>query len=379
MASANANLHKAKDAKNDEFYTQLTDVAKELMHYKAHFKDKIVLCNCDDPTWSAFWKYFHLNFAELGLKKLISTHYDREEATYKMEYTGGDDNDIEVGVKTPLEGNGDFRNKECLDLLDECDIVVTNPPFSLFREYVAILMKYQKKFLILGNMNALTYKEIFPLIRDNQLWYGASIHSGDRKFYVPDDYPLKASGCGIDENGRRFIRVKGIRWYTNLDYKARHEKLVLWKNYTPEEYPKYDNYDAINVNKYSEIPCDYDGVMGVPITFIDYYCPEQFEIVAFRKGDDGEDLVFTREREREFNRTFVSLYDVDSGDDKKRRRKNQWETYLCENNNQTEIEPIDYFYPLSIKSRAAGTMNGLINGKETYRRILIKYRKDDCV
>lgn len=379
MAGANANLHKAKDAKNDEFYTQLTDVAKELMHYKQHFKDKIVLCNCDNPTWSAFWKYFHLNFAELGLKKLISTHYDRTEATYKMEYTGEDDNDIEAGVRTPLEGNGDFRNQECLDLLDECDIVVTNPPFSLFREYVAVLMEHKKKFIILGNMNALTYKEIFPLFRDNQLWYGASIHSGDRKFYVPNDYPLKASGCGIDESGKRFIRVKGVRWFTNLDYPARHEKLILWKNYTPEEYPKYDNYDAINVNKYAGIPVDYDGVMGVPITFMDFYCPEQFEIVAFRKGEDGKDLVFTREREREFNRTFVSLYDVDSGDDKKRRRQNQWETYLCENNNQTEIEPIDYFYPLSIKSRAAGTMNGLINGKETYRRILIKYRKDDCV
>lgn len=379
MAGANANLHKAKDAKNDEFYTQLTDVAKELMHYKQHFKDKIVLCNCDNPTWSAFWKYFHLNFAELGLKKLISTHYDRTEATYKMEYTGEDDNDIEAGVRTSLEGNGDFRNQECLDLLDECDIVVTNPPFSLFREYVAVLMEHKKKFIILGNMNALTYKEIFPLFRDNQLWYGASIHSGDRKFYVPNDYPLKASGCGIDESGKRFIRVKGVRWFTNLDYPARHEKLILWKNYTPEEYPKYDNYDAINVNKYAEIPVDYDGVMGVPITFMDFYCPEQFEIVAFRKGEDGKDLVFTREREREFNRTFVSLYDVDSGDDKKRRRQNQWETYLCENNNQTEIEPIDYFYPLSIKSRAAGTMNGLINGKETYRRILIKYRKDDCV
>ena len=372
MSSTNANLYKAKGAKNDEFYTQLTDVKKELIYYKTHFKDKIVLCNCDDPTWSAFWKYFHLNFAELGLKKLISTHYDKTEPTYKMEYTGGDDNNIEVGVKTPLEGNGDFRNKECLDLLDESDIVVTNPPFSLFREYVAVLMEHEKKFLILGNMNALTYKEIFPLIRDNQLWYGASIHSGDRKFYVPDDYPLKASGCGVDDNGRKFIRVKGVRWYTNLDYKAIHEKLVLWKNYTPEEYPKYDNYDAINVNKYSEIPCDYDGVMGVPITFIDYYCPEQFEIVAFRKGDDGKDLVFTREREREFNRTFVSLYDVNSGDDKKRRRKNQWEAYLLKNNNQTEIEPIDYFYPLSIKSRAAGTMNGLINGKETYVRVLIR-------
>lgn len=365
----NDNLHKAKDAKNDEFYTRIEDVAEELRHYKKHFAGKVVLCNCDDPTWSAFWRYFHLNFAELGLKKLISTHYDRTEPTYKMEYEGGDDNDVEIGVRTPLEGNGDFRNKECLDLLDECDIVVTNPPFSLFREYVAVLMQHQKKFLILGNMNALTYKEIFPLIRDNQLWYGASIHSGDRKFYVPNDYPLKASGCGVDNNGQKFIRVKGVRWYTNLDYKARHEKLVLWKNYTPEEYPKYDNYDAINVNKYSEIPCDYDGVMGVPITFIDYYCPEQFEIVAFRKGNDGKDLVFTRERE--FNRTFVSLYDVDSWDDKKCRRQNQWETYLRENNNQTEIEAVDYFYPLSIKSRAAGTMNGLINGKETYRRILI--------
>lgn len=365
----NDNLHKAKDAKNDEFYTRIEDVAEELRHYKKHFAGKVVLCNCDDPTWSAFWRYFHLNFAELGLKKLISTHYDRTEPTYKMEYEGGDDNNVEVGVKTPLEGNGDFRNKECLDLLDESDIVVTNPPFSLFREYVAVLMKHQKKFLILGNMNALTYKEIFPIVRDNQLWYGASIHSGDRKFYVPNDYPLKASGCGVDNNGQKFIRVKGVRWYTNLDYKARHEKLVLWKNYTPEEYPKYDNYDAINVNKYSEIPCDYDGVMGVPITFIDYYCPEQFEIVAFRKGNDGKDLVFTRERE--FNRTFVSLYDVDSWDDKKCRRQNQWETYLRENNNQAEIEPVDYFYPLSIKSRAAGTMNGLINGNETYRRILI--------
>ena len=367
----NDNLHKAKDAKNDEFYTRIEDVAEELRHYKKHFAGKDVLCNCDDPTWSAFWRYFHLNFAELGLKKLISTHYDRTEPTYKMEYEGGDDNNVEVGVKTPLEGNGDFRNRECLDLLDESDIVVTNPPFSLFREYVAELMKHQKKFLILGNMNALTYKEIFPLVRDNQLWYGASIHSGDRKFYVPNDYPLKASGCGVDNNGQKFIRVKGVRWYTNLDYKARHEKLVLWKNYTPEEYPKYDNYDAINVNKYSEIPCDYDGVMGVPITFIDYYCPEQFEIVAFRKGNDGKDLVFTREREREFNRTFVSLYDIDSWDDKKRRRQNQWKAYLRENNNQTEIEAVDYFYPLSIKSRAAGTMNGLINGKETYRRILI--------
>ena len=169
MASANANLHKAKNAKNDEFYTQLTDVSKEMIHYKEHFKDKIVFCNCDDPAWSAFWEYFHLNFAELGLKKLISTHYDKTKPTYKMEYSGGDDNDIEVGVKTPLEGNGDFRNQECLDLLDECDIVVTNPPFSLFREYVAVLMEHEKKFIIWGNNNAITYNNYRNTVRQNAL------------------------------------------------------------------------------------------------------------------------------------------------------------------------------------------------------------------
>lgn len=374
MTSANANLHKAKDAKNDEFYTQLTDVSKEMMHYKQHFKDKVVFCNCDDPTWSAFWKYFHLNFAELGLKKLISTHYDKEEATYKMEYTGGDDNDIDVGVKTPLEGNGDFRNQECLDLLDESDIVVTNPPFSLFREYVAVLVEHKKKFLIIGSGNAITYKEIFPLIRNNLMWLGVTRQgTGSMWFRVPNDTPEK-KGQKI-EDGIKYQTIGNSCWFTNMDVKYRHEKVILWKNYTEDEYPKYDNYNAINVNKVAEIPCDYDGVMGVPITFLGKYNPEQFEIVAFRKGDDGKDLVFTREKEREFNRTFVSLYDVDSRDDKKCRRKNQWETYLCENNNQTEIEPIDYFYPLSIKSRAAGTMNGLINGKETYRRILIRRKE----
>lgn len=262
MASANANLHKAKDAKNDEFYTQLTDVSKEMMHYKEHFKDKIVFCNCDDPTWSAFWKYFHLNFAELGLKKLISTHYDREEATYKMEYTGGDDNNIEVGVITPLEGNGDFRNQECLDLLDECDIVVTNPPFSLFREYVAVLMEHDKKFLIIGSQNAITYKEFFPLLRDDKVWMGCN---GVKEFVQPDG-SIKKFG--------------NICWYTNLDVAKRHEKLILWKTYNSNEYPTYDNYDAINVDKITNIPIDYDGVMGVPITFLDKYNPEQFEIIG---------------------------------------------------------------------------------------------------
>lgn len=274
MASSNTNLHKAKDAKNDEFYTQLTDVSKEMMHYKEHFKDKIVFCNCDDPTWSAFWKYFHLNFAELGLKKLISTHYDREEATYKMEYTGGDDNNIEAGVITPLEGNGDFRNQECLDLLDEADIVVTNPPFSLFREYVAVLMEHNKKFLIIGSQNAITYKEIFPLIKEDKIWWGVS--DCIRWFLIPDYVDMKHK---INEYGERVAEGARSRWWTNLDHKKRHKKLILWKNYTPEEYPKYDNYDAINVDKTANIPVDYDGVMGVPITFLDTHNPDQFEIV----------------------------------------------------------------------------------------------------
>ena len=280
MASANANLHKAKDAKNDEFYTQLTDVAKELMHYKSHFKDKVVFCNCDDPTWSAFWKYFHLNFAELGLKKLISTHYDREESTYKMEYTGGDDNDVEMGVKTPLEGNGDFRNKECLDLLDECDIVVTNPPFSLFREYVATLMEYKKKFIIWGNNNAITYKEFFPLLKNNEVWLGYTANK-TLVFRIPDTYAKwDEKETQKMNDGHRYAKVPAISVFTNLDIEKRHEKLILWKKYTPEEYPKYDNYDAINVNKVAEIPCDYDGVMGVPITFMDKYNPDQFEIIG---------------------------------------------------------------------------------------------------
>ena len=290
-----SNLTDAKSAKSDEFYTQLTDVEKELRHYRPHFAGKTVFCNCDDPTCSAFWMYFHLNFAELGLKKLLSTHYSATERTYKMEYMGGDDNNIEAGTKTDLLQNGDFRSDECVALLKEADIVVTNPPFSLFREYVAQLMEYGKKFLIIGNINAVTYKEIFPLLKQNLMWLGASIHSGDRVFYVPDDYPLKASGCGIDENGRKWIRVKGVRWFTNLDYAMRHEKLILWKQYTPEEYPKYDNYDAINVDKTSDIPVDYEGVIGVPITFFDKYNPAQFDIVAFRKGDDGKDLVFTKD------------------------------------------------------------------------------------
>ena len=264
MSSKNSNLANARNAKNDEFYTQLTDVSKELKHYRNHFKGKTVFCNCDDPTWSSFYKYFHLNFEVLGLKKLISTHYDKEEPTYKMVYEGGEDNNIEVGVKTPLQGNGDFRNQECIELLKESDIVVTNPPFSLFREYIAQLMEYGKKFIIIGSKNAITYKEFFPLLKDNKVWIG---YNSVNNFQQPDGSIKKFGNIG---------------WFTNLDIKKRHEKLILWKKYTPEEYPKYDNYDVINVNKVAEIPDDYDGVMGVPITFLDKYNPEQFEIIDAR-------------------------------------------------------------------------------------------------
>ena len=290
--AANANLHKAKNAKNDEFYTQLTDVSKELMHYKHHFKDKIVFCNCDDPTWSAFWKYFHLNFEALGLKKLISTHYDKTEPTYKMEYTGGDDNDIEVGVKTLLEGNGDFRNQECLDLLDEADIVVTNPPFSLFREYVACLMEHKKKFLIIGNINAITYKEFFPLLKENKVWVGNKSFSGGMNMIYPPHLfdATKVKKYTVDDEGNYIINIMGVIWFTNLDIARKHNNLVLWKRYTPEEYPKYDNYDAINVDRVDKIPVDYDGIMGVPITFMDKYNPDQFEIIGADLNEMVEEL-----------------------------------------------------------------------------------------
>ena len=282
----------AKKAKKDEFYTQLTDIEKELRYYTSHFKDKVVFCNCDDPEESNFWVFFRDNFALLGLKKLISTHYEKGKRSYKMELTGARYEDGELKfdnfVKTPLGGDGDFRSAECIEILKEADIVVTNPPFSLFREFVAQLMEYKKKFLIIGNINAASYKEVFPLIRDNEIWMGASIHSGDREFRVPDDYPLNAAGYRVDENGVKFIRVKGVRWFTNMDYPQRHEDLILYKTYNPDDYPTYDNYDAINVNFTKEIPRDYDGAIGVPITFLDKYNPEQFEILDandFRKSD----------------------------------------------------------------------------------------------
>ena len=293
---ANENLHKAKEAKNDEFYTQLNDVAEELRHYKEHFKGKVVFCNCDDPTSSAFWRYFHLNFDHLGLKKLISTHYDKKRPTYKMEYTGGDDNNIEAGVKTPLEGNGDFRNQECIDLLEEADIVVTNPPFSLFREYVSVLEEHNKKFLIIGNPNAVTYKEFFPLLKENKVWIGAKPWSSEMYFGVPEeqaDYLVKNKKEGsayVIRNGQILGRAATL-WFTNLDIKKRHEKLIPWKNYTPAEFPQYDNYDAINVDKVSNIPCDYCESWEVTEEEFKNLSADEWEIT--REGEfDGEKSFF---------------------------------------------------------------------------------------
>lgn len=290
---ANKQLTGAKKAKKDEFYTQLADIEVELKHYREHFKGKTVLCNCDDPRMSNFFYYFVLNFHFLGLKKLITTCYKNqnpdlcsenisEQAVY-LVYEGEDigipPNPTIAGLVRSLEGDGDFRSKECIAFLEEADIVVTNPPFSLFREYVAQLIKYDKKFIIIGNINAVTYKEIFPLIQRDQVWLGPSIHSGDREFEIPSSYPLEAAGSRTDDEGRRYIRVKGVRWFTNLDFPQRHEELTLYKKYSPEEYPHYDNYNAINVDKVADIPCNYDGVMGVPITYLDKHNPDQFEIL----------------------------------------------------------------------------------------------------
>ena len=297
----NKDLGIAKKDKKDEFYTQLTDIEKELKHHKRSFKDKVVFCNCDDPRVSNFFKYFSLNFESLGLKKLITTCYknknmdlfsqnNSEKAIY-LEYSGAKNSertpDIkEIGIKH-LKSDGDFRSKECIELLKQADIIVTNPPFSLFREYVAQLADYDKKFLIMGNVNTIATKEVFRLIKRKKLWLGASIHSGDREFGVPDDYPITASTHRIDDEGKRYIRIKGIRWFTNLDYEDRHEDLILFKKYKSTEYPKYENYDAININKTKEIPMDYKGEMGVPITFLDKYNPEQFEIIGLGKSSSG--------------------------------------------------------------------------------------------
>ncbi len=275
MPGKSSELNRAYKARKDEFYTQLTDIEKECAHYKNHFKGKVIFCNCDDPEESNFWKYFYLNFEHLGLKKLISTHFEYDKPTYKLEYDGSEIK------KTDLKQNGDFRSPECIELLDECDIVCTNPPFSLFREFVAVLMEHMKNFLIIGNVNCITYKEFFPLLKDNKVWVGFKFNGAPMKFKVPKDYPIFGSVVEKDEEGNTLVGVGGTCWYTNLDINKRHEELILYKKYSPEEYPTYINFNAINVDKTKEIPCDYDGLMGVPVSFMNEYNPEQFEIVGF--------------------------------------------------------------------------------------------------
>lgn len=331
---SNKSLHDAMKAKKDEFYTQLTDIEKELGHYTEHFRGKAVFCNCDDPFESNFFKYFVLNFNRLGLRKLVTTCYEGstiqgtlfepecEKRTaarkpYKAVVTSvrqgrggglGSLDSVKAVFDDPgntlelLEGDGDFRSPECETLLDESDIVVTNPPFSLFREYIAQLIAHNKHFVVIGNFNAVTYKEVFPLIKNNQVWLG--YHNGNMAFTVPTTYAPHSKNdkrFWIDSDGRKWRSIGSATWFTNLDIPKRHEPQVLYRTYKGHEsdYPKFDNYDAVNVDKVSDIPEDYMGVMGVPITFLNKYDPDQFRIVAFRKGDDGKDLVFTRERERE--------------------------------------------------------------------------------
>ena len=327
MAKAgNAQLGNAKKEKKDEFYTQLADINAELRHYTHHFAGKVVLCNCDDPYESNFFKYFAANFNALKLKQLIATCYagspvagrqlelfetDQETTEEKKRIphkivinevtdVNGDGRidlaDVEWLIKndknvlTKLEGDGDFRSAECVALLKEADIVVTNPPFSLFREYVAQLAQYGKKFLIIGHHNAIHYKEVFPLIKDDKMWLGASIHSGDREFMVPRTYETRSASLRIDEQGNKYLRVPGVRWFTNLDHKKHHEEFVFTRRYNPVDYPKYENYDAIDVSESRSIPEDWDGLMGVPDTFLDIYNPDQFAIVGLGCGDLAKEI-----------------------------------------------------------------------------------------
>lgn len=298
--SLNKNLHSAKTGKKDEFYTQLADIEKEIRHYKEYFKDKIVFCNCDEPRVSNFFYYFSYNFENLGLKKLITTCYKNQDANLfsenkseqaiYLEYIGdkkGDNvpNPEEIGIKH-FKGDGDFRSPECVELLKEADIIVTNPPFSLFREYVAQLVAHDKKFIIVGHQNAITYKEIFKLIKDNKLWLGYGF-SGGAAHFINTQYEDYAS-AGNHKEG--MIRVSGVTWFTNLETQKRHEYLILYKTYNENEYPKYDNYDAINVDVTKDIPMDYAGFMGVPITFLNKHNPVQFEIIGLGISNSGIEI-----------------------------------------------------------------------------------------
>lgn len=301
------DLLRAKKEKNDEFYTQLSDIENELRHYKKHFIGKVVFCNCDDPEESNFWNYFSANFTRLGIKKLISTHFDFTKATYKLEMEMGDDNKP-VSIRTPLSGNGDFRSPECIDILQEVDIVVTNPPFSLFQEYLRQLVQYEKKFVIVGSLNAMTNPFLFNLIRDNKVWLGYGF-KGDAGFFINrhyEDYATSSThkdGC---------IRVPGVCWLTNLDIPKRHEDIILWNHYDESKFEKYSNLpSAIEVGKVKDIPDNYDGLMGVPITFLKSYNPTQFDIVGLDK-----DLTNDRKRCCIGDKTLFARIIIKKGIDK---------------------------------------------------------------
>ncbi|ENY5365803.1 adenine-specific methyltransferase EcoRI family protein [Raoultella ornithinolytica] len=300
--ATNELLQKAKKSKSDEFYTQLCDIENELQYYQSHFKDKVVFCNCDDPRVSNFFKYFSSNFERMGLRKILTSCYKERgedlfvdiggENGFFSEYTNSLD-EKNNGVKISyFKGDGDFRSEESIELLKKADVVVTNPPFSLFREFVDQLIKYNKKFLIIGNVNAITYKEVFKLIKENKAWLGVNLGRGVSGFIVPEHYELYGTETKIDDHGNRIVSPNNCLWLTNLDTFIRHEDIPLTKKYIghENEYPKYDNYDGINVNKTKDIPLDYKGVMGVPITFLHKFNPEQFEIIKFRKGNDEKDL-----------------------------------------------------------------------------------------
>lgn len=302
---ANIDLERAKKNKDDEFYTQIEEIESELRHYKPHFQDKTVFCNCDDPASSHFWRYFNLNFEHLGLRRLLATHFDAVKQSYMLEMWR-DENGVHSDIKI-LRQNGDFRSPECIELLKQSDIVVTNPPFSLFREYLSLLIEYQKHFVIIGNQNAVTYKEVFPLIKNNIVWLGYK--SGDMAFRVPESSEPRKTRYWVDDEGNKWRSMGNICWFTNLDIPKRHEKLILYRTYNAEDYPKYDNYEAINVNKVVDIPMDYDGIMGVPITFMDKYNPEQFEIIGI-SNDLAESVII--DGKRQSGRFYINgkrLYD----------------------------------------------------------------------
>ena len=422
--AGNSNLHDSARNKQDEFYTQLSLIEKELKHYRSFFAGKTVLCNCDDPYESNFFKYFAMNFNTLRLKKLVTTCYATSPVVgdefeyyvdnagqlafvpdtdttplvcstrrpYRVEITEVTDEnndgradlaDVEYLMRnrkntmTLLNGDGDFRSPECVELLREADVVVTNPPFSLFREYITLLEEYRKYFIIIGNMNAVTYKEIFPMIAENRLWLG--YNSGHFWFKVPDSYEIKKTDFKIDEHGQKWRRMGNICWFTNVDIEKRHENMPLFRNYSPELYPKYDNYDAINVDRTVDIPCDYYGVMGVPITFLSQYNPDQFEIVAFRKGTDGKDLVYSfpdcshsvnveRERERERGGGRCSSNSVSSSDASRqltRRRDSS-------GSERQEIISTDHNSYATAIPGLIKNAEGKIDGKITYVRLTIR-------